>query len=111
MHLSGLLVVCKPSSTEACVRNLEQCPDIEVYVTDHSKGRVVVVLETNTLDKQAEGLRRVQQLAHVKSAELVYHYFGDAGEAPDPAAWITGRDGGAVPDRRTNHDLLDETTS
>ena len=104
--------MCEPSSTEPCVRDLEQCPDIEVYVTDHSKGRVVVILETEALDEQAEGLRRVQQLPHVKSAELVYHYFGDAKEAPaDPAAWITQQDDDAVPDRRSNTGLPDENTS
>jgi nitrate reductase NapAB chaperone NapD len=112
MHLSGLLVICEPSSTEDCVRHLERCSDIDVYVTDHAVGRVVVVLETKTLDEQTDGLRRVQRLPHVKSAELVYHYFGDAGEAPaDPSEWLTRRDGGGVSDRSSNHDLLDETTS
>ncbi len=112
MHLSGLLVICKPSSTDACVRDLEPCSGIDIYVTDRSKGRIVVVLETKTLDEQADGLRHVQRLPHVKSAELVYHYFGDAGDKPaDPAARIAQQGDGTKPGRRPDHDLLDETTS
>ena len=78
MHLSGLLVFCEPTSTEACVQGLERCSDVDVYVTDSARGRVVVVLETETLEGQADGLRRVQRVPHVKTAELVYHYFGEA---------------------------------
>jgi nitrate reductase NapD len=82
MHLSGLIVYCKPTSTNDCVRDLEQCSNLDIYVTDHAKGRIVVVMDTESLDEQTEGLRHVQQLPHVAAAELVYHYFGDANDAP-----------------------------
>lgn len=90
MHLSGLLILCEPASTGACLRDLEPYANIEVYVTDPAQGRVVVVLETETLEGQEDGLRRVQQLPHVKTAELVYHYFGEADDVstgpPDETA-------------------------
>ena len=81
MHYSGLIVFCEPSSTEDCVHQLNNCPGIDVYVTDNRRGRVVAVLETETVDEQEAGLRRVQALPHVRAAELVYHYFGDAEDA------------------------------
>lgn len=77
MHYSGLLVLCEPSSTDACVQQLDQYPGLGVYVTDNDGGRIVVVLETTTLEEQTDGLRHIQALPHVRVAELVYHYFGD----------------------------------
>lgn len=78
MHYSGLIVLCDPSFIEACVRHLDGCADVDVYVSDSASGRIVAVLETDTIEEQEEGLRRVQALPHVRVAELVYHYFGDA---------------------------------
>jgi nitrate reductase NapAB chaperone NapD len=87
MHYSGLIVACKPSCIEACTRSLKKCPGVDVYVSDEDSGRLVVVLETETVSEQEAGLRRVQALPHVRYAELVYHYFGDAADlAADPGA-------------------------
>jgi len=95
MHLSGVLVLCQPSSIEACLRDLAQRSNIDVYVTDRVAGRIVVVMETETLDEQADELRSVQRLPNVTAAELVYHYFGDVEDMPaDPTTWI---------DREENH--------
>jgi nitrate reductase NapD len=84
MHYSGLLVQSKPDHAEDCARELALCPGVEVFVTDETSGRIVVVLETESLDGQEKGLRRAQNLPHVLSAELVYHYFGDADESQTP---------------------------
>jgi nitrate reductase NapAB chaperone NapD len=80
MHYSGLLVRSKPDRAEDCARDLALCPGVEVFVTDEATGRIVAVLETETLEDQENGLRRAQGLPHVLTAELVYHYFGDAQE-------------------------------
>jgi nitrate reductase NapAB chaperone NapD len=77
MHYSGILVMSRTQSIYDCVRELIGCPGVDVYSTDPATGRIVVVLETETLDDQEKGLRTVQNLTHVLSAELVYHYFGD----------------------------------
>jgi nitrate reductase NapD len=80
MHYSGLVVISKRGSADACARELADCPGIDVYVADEASGRIVAVLETETVEEQENGLRRVQTLPHVVSAELVYHYFGDESE-------------------------------
>lgn len=80
MHFSGLLIRTKPNSIEDCKRELSQCRGLEVYTTDAETGRIVAVLETNTVEEQEAGLRRAQSLPHVISAELVYHYLGDAND-------------------------------
>jgi nitrate reductase NapAB chaperone NapD len=45
-------------------------------MTDPATGRIVVVLETESVGEQESGLRHLQSLPRVISAELVYHYFG-----------------------------------
>ena len=80
MHYSGLLVFPKSGSVKDCVRELNDCPGVDVFATDEATGRIIAVLESKTVKEQEDGLRRTQQLPHVISAELVYHYFGDAPE-------------------------------
>lgn len=77
MHYSGILVLSDPASCQDCIQELTSCNGVDVYSNDPATGRIVVVLETETLDAQESGLRRVQGLPHVLAAELVYHYFGD----------------------------------
>lgn len=83
MHYSGLLVMCRPSTVESCAHDLAGCPGVDVYVADNASGRVVVVLETEDLESQRLGLRRIQDLPGVMAAELVYHYFGDSKDEPE----------------------------
>ena len=78
MHYSGLLINCEPASIEACARELAQYPGVDVYCADEHGGRIVVVLETETLDEQESAFRCFRELPNVRGAELVYHYFGDA---------------------------------
>jgi nitrate reductase NapAB chaperone NapD len=61
---------------------LSLLPGIDVYTTDPATGRIVVVLETENVADQEAGLRNLQSLPCVATAELVYHYFGD-GETPE----------------------------
>jgi len=77
MHFSGLLIRTTPGSIEDCERELSRCRGLQVYTTDAETGRIVAVLETDTVEEQEVGLRRAQSLPHVISAELVYHYVGE----------------------------------
>ena len=83
MHYSGLLIIARPDRLEDCARQVAQCPGVEVYVRQEASHRLVAVLETDTLQQQEDGLRRVQQLPPVAAAELVYHYFGHAEETTE----------------------------
>jgi nitrate reductase NapAB chaperone NapD len=81
MHYSGLLVLAKPDSAKDCVNELTRVPGVSVHATDEATGRIIAVLETETVQEQEDGLRHAQRLPHVISAELVYHYFGDEPES------------------------------
>jgi nitrate reductase NapAB chaperone NapD len=112
MHYSGLLVLCDPSSTEACVGHLNRCPGVDVYVTEDGSGRIVVVLETETLEEQEAGLRQVQALPFVRAAELVYHYFGESDSVPEDGVALTAHpDGDPHLEFDSNPDSSDEPMS
>jgi nitrate reductase NapAB chaperone NapD len=78
VHFSGLLILTKPGSVQTCADELSSCAGFDVYAVDADTGRIVAVLETETVEEQESGLRWAQTRPHVISAELVYHYFGDA---------------------------------
>ncbi|MBW2459858.1 MAG: chaperone NapD [Deltaproteobacteria bacterium] len=73
MHVSGILVVTEPQEMEVCARELEALPGLEVHYQYPDLGRLVVVQETETVQEQEDGLRRIQSLPSVVMAALVEH--------------------------------------
>jgi len=47
---------------------------IEVYARDESTGRLIVVQEHQTIKEHQDGLRRLQAVPHVLTADLVVHH-------------------------------------
>jgi len=84
MQYSGLVILCDPGQVTDCVRELSSRPGVDVYSTDAEHGRIVVVVETETVQEQDAMLRGIQLMPRVRMAELVYHYFGDEDDLPAP---------------------------
>lgn len=82
-HYSGVLVVVPPARIPETVRRLESLRSVEVHRVHAPSGRVVVVLETETLKEHESRLLEVRGLPHVVLAEPVY-YFVDSD--PDDVA-------------------------
>jgi nitrate reductase NapD len=80
VNVSSMVVRFAPEDVVDGARRLGDLPGVEVRFTDAVRGRIVVTQESTTTDEQETGLRRIQALPGVLSAELVCHYFGDAGE-------------------------------
>ncbi|MCU0897706.1 MAG: chaperone NapD [Burkholderiales bacterium] len=80
MNLSGILVVARPQQFDECVATLALLEGVEVHQTDAETGRIVVVQAAPAVDDEIEGLKRIQSLPTVLTADLVYHYFGDSAE-------------------------------
>ncbi|MEO8055116.1 MAG: chaperone NapD [Acidobacteriota bacterium] len=78
--MSSIVVRVAPSGLAACVQRLGALPGVEVQFTDVDTGRIVLTQESETTDEQEAGLRRIQALPGLLSAELVCHYFGDLEE-------------------------------
>lgn len=81
MNVSAIYVVSQPNRLAACVEAIETVPGFSVYHKDPERPRLVAIQEAPTIEAEMEGLRRIQSLPGVIAAELVYHYFEDAGRA------------------------------
>lgn len=85
MNVSSIVVRVAPAGVTEGMRRLGGLPGVEVRFTDAVRGRIVVTQESETTDEQEAGLRRIQALPGLLSAELVCHYFGDPeGNAEGP---------------------------
>lgn len=80
MNVSSIVVRVAPDRVADGVRRLGELPGVEVRFADAARGRIVITQESETTDEQETGLRRIQALPGLLSAELVCHYFGEAGE-------------------------------
>jgi nitrate reductase NapD len=80
VNVSSIVVRVAPAGLAGCVQRLAAMPGVEVQFTDADQGRIVLTQESETTDEQEAGLRRIQALPGLLSAELVCHYFGDLEE-------------------------------
>lgn len=99
MNMSAILVLVRPDRMDAAVATLNDTCGVEVHCRDDATGRLIVVLEAPSIDDEVAGMRGIQALPSVLSAELVCHYFAEdesvaasmsavrdhVGEADDPA--------------------------
>ena len=80
VQFSGILIYALPGQVEECVREVDKLTGLEVHYCYPDSGRLIAVLETETVSEQESGLRDVQSLPSVAAAELVYHYFGSGSD-------------------------------
>lgn len=73
-HYSGIIVVTRPERLGACEGAIRQSGLAEIHYDDPRSGRIIAVLETETLEEQTVALRRVRELPDVLLAELVYYF-------------------------------------
>ncbi|MFN3749966.1 MAG: chaperone NapD [Thiobacillus sp.] len=98
MNLSGILVMVRPENLSAVVTELNALPGVEVHLEDPA-GRLVVVLEAESVRAETDGLRRIKTVPGVLMAEMVFHYFEDdeesLSELPPEIAALPGLDANA----------------
>jgi len=85
MHYSGILVMVPRSQIDEMVERIQDLPGVEVRYTYPESGRLIVIQETETVEGQQEGLRRLKALPGVVMAEAVYHHVDreeEGAEAP-----------------------------
>jgi nitrate reductase NapAB chaperone NapD len=86
--VSGLCVTTRPEDLAAVERILNDRPGVEVHGSDPRTGRLVAVQECATVEDHQSGLRGIQSLPGVLTADLVVHYQEDP-DGPDQRP-ITG---------------------
>lgn len=82
--VSGLCVTTRADRLAEIEETISSRPGLEVHARDPQSGKLVVVQERATIEEHRQGLRELQALPGVLTAELVLHY-RDSGDHPDPA--------------------------
>jgi nitrate reductase NapAB chaperone NapD len=82
LHVSGLLVAVQPGHLDAVARRLADQPGIDVHVRDLDGSRLVVTLETPTLESQHAAFATLASLPGVAAVDLVCHYVDEPGTEP-----------------------------
>jgi nitrate reductase NapAB chaperone NapD len=102
MNISGIVVTTAPASVPDVAVRLAALPCVEVAQVDAAGGRIVVVQERASVADEMDGLRAIQRLPGVVTADLVVHYFGDEERPPglpvaELARRLEPRDAGPTP--------------
>jgi nitrate reductase NapD len=72
--VSGLCLMIRPGHLDDVESSLAALDWIEVHARDAATGRLIVVQEHQTIGEHQEGLRRLQAVPHVLSADLVVYH-------------------------------------
>lgn len=84
MQYSGVLIMAADAKLPSVAEEVDRVPGVHVQFTYPESGRIIAVLETETVKEQQQTLRTVQGLPNVVLAELVYHRLDDGGSVDVP---------------------------
>jgi len=63
----------RPEHLDEVESSLREIPWLEIHAREDATGRLIVVQEHETVKKHQEGLRRLQTIPNVLTADLVVH--------------------------------------
>ncbi|AFN77308.1 chaperone NapD [Stutzerimonas nitrititolerans] len=72
IHITSLLVHCRPEQMTAVKANLALLPGLELH-QESAAGKVVVVLEAEHESQILKTLEQIQNLPGVLNAAMIYH--------------------------------------
>lgn len=81
--VSGLCVTARPDRLVEIEETIAARPGFEVHARHPRTCKLVVIQERMTIEEHRRGLRELQQIPGVLTAELVLHY-RDTSDEPDP---------------------------
>ena len=81
--VSGLCVTARADRLGEIEETIRGRPGLEVHARDPQSGKLAVVQERATIEEHRQGLRELQALPGVLTAELVLHY-RDSGDHAGP---------------------------
>lgn len=76
MPISGVVIKCRPGSEDHVAQQARHLPGVEVYAA-LPDGQVVAVIESETVNGEADLAMQLQQIEGVLSVQIAYHNFED----------------------------------
>jgi len=83
MNFSGILIFTAPDQTLHCRELICTISGIDVFQYDEATGRIIAVMEADTIEEEIQMLKHVKAVPNVVAAELVYHHFEEDGKQYD----------------------------
>lgn len=72
--VSGLCLMVRPELMGEVEASLRDFAWVEIHARDEATGRLIVVQEHQTIEEHQNGLRKLQAVPHVLTADLVVHH-------------------------------------
>ena len=72
-YYSGLVVTCAPGAMDAVLAALKSSKTAEVHQTDPATGRIVVVIEDDSVHGEADKFQRLRTMEGVADVSLIVH--------------------------------------
>jgi len=72
--VSGLCLMVRPEHLDAVESELRELSWLEIHAREDATGRLIVVQEHETVNEHQEGLRTLQAIPNVLTADLVVHH-------------------------------------
>lgn len=85
IHISGVLVRCRPENIDAVTQTLTALEGVEVHAANPD-GRLVVTVEADGDQAIADRVVQLQDQPQVIAASMIYHQFEDAAGDESPAS-------------------------
>ena len=79
-NVSGVVILCQPSDVKRIQEAAETLEGVESHFCDES-GKIVVTLETNSIDNEIKMIKQLESIPGVISAQMVYSYHSNELEA------------------------------
>ncbi len=76
MNISGILIQISPNYIDLIISQINEFQGCEYHVHDEM-GKIVATIQAETTDEEINYLKKIQQLPHVISAEMVFSYSED----------------------------------
>ena len=73
LNVSSLIVMCKPEDISRLQEEIEKIPNAQCHYSDKN-GKIVVTLETESIDEEICLLRQIEKLQGVVLAQMIYAY-------------------------------------
>lgn len=73
MNYSAVLLVARPQQLDAAVAAASAVPGVEVFQIDHSKERVICVIEAISVEEEIRLFTAIQALPEVLDLSLIEH--------------------------------------
>lgn len=75
VHISSVVVLCKPEHCAEIEEKISQIEDCDVYASEHEQGKIVVIIEAAHGKRILDKIDAIQAFDNLISVTPVYHQY------------------------------------